>query len=237
MASLSKCEILLFFNGMLSYYQYILPVSQNTSYTLFLPPFLIHMEMSSTMPTLLKYYFYEWDQIMLNQWSMPISHLCLHLSQLLYVCDLSATQRRRWICLHGLQRRKQHGMTCTDDCANMFFCHSLLHEYTDTIIVSLCSLLFSIIQKLHVCTYIHFYLIHCPCSIVCTSNWVYLCMYIVRTTGHHIEHVVYWLTFERSHAGTSPKQADMLLYISPDRPTSPAHSVWHSVTLVLACDW
>ena len=65
-----------------------------------------------------------------------------------------------------------------------------LHENTNTdiTIVLPCSLVFSLVQKLHVCTctYIHFYLTPCPsCSLVYTSNslyfvctlWELLCMY------------------------------------------------------------
>ena len=94
-----------------------------------------------------------------------------------------------------------------------------LHENTntDTIIVLLCSLLFSIVQKLHVCTCIHFYLTQCPsCSLMCTSNWLYLCMYIMRTTVHVIEHVVYWFQdypLNCHMLGTLPDNTDKLLYI------------------------
>ena len=67
------------------------------------------------------------DQIALNQWSDcpgKILILCIyHLSQLLYVCDLPATQRRGWVCLHGLQRGEQHGVTYLHNCDKLF-CHS-----------------------------------------------------------------------------------------------------------------
>lgn len=100
-----------------------------------------------------------------------------------------------------------------------------LHENTNTdiTIVLPCSLVFSLVQKLHVCTctYIHFYLTPCPsCSLVCTSNSLYFVVYIVRTAVHVLE-CNWFEDYPLSHTGAlSSKQyrINVLLYMHPVKP-------------------